>query len=161
MLELGIRFLVDLGLTRSRAVMSLTGVGFLLGFPSAADLDILANQDFVWGVALMISGAFVAVAVIRYGLEKLKQEELLTDGSDWPLGIWWNHVIMYFVPLAAVILLGWWLYLSASSYAPETWYDPFDLYSIMTCLVQWSIALVLMIALNARFNARLSISRDA
>jgi NSS family neurotransmitter:Na+ symporter len=151
MLEVGTRILIDFGLTRKRAILSL----YVLGIPSAADLNILGNQDFVWGVALMISGAFVAIVVIRYGLNALKQEELLTDGSDWPLGAWWNYVIMYFVPLAAVVLLSWWLYLSATEYAPETWYDPFDYYSVMTCLVQWAIAMVLMFVMNARFNRTL------
>ncbi len=160
MLELGTRFLVDLGITRSRAILGLTVVGFVLGIPSASNLNILGNQDFVWGVALMISGAFVAVAIIRYGLENLKREELMTDGSDWQLGQWWNYVVLYFVPLAAVLLLGWWLYLSASEYAPDTWYDPFDYYSVMTCLVQWGIALVIMIGLQARFNVFLLPRRE-
>jgi NSS family neurotransmitter:Na+ symporter len=43
------------------------GLSYLLGIPSARNLNILSNQDFVWGLALMISGAFVAFMVIRYG----------------------------------------------------------------------------------------------
>ena len=32
--------------------------------------------------------------------------------------------IRYLIPLQAVVLLVWWLYLAATEYAPDTWYDP-------------------------------------
>jgi NSS family neurotransmitter:Na+ symporter len=57
-------------------------------------------------------------------------------------------LIKYAVPLQATVLLVWWLYLSASAYAPETWYNPIEPYSVMTCLVQWGGALALLAAMN-------------
>ena len=52
MLELQARVLVDAGLARSRAVLLVAVVSYLLGIPSAVSLSFFANQDFVWGVAL-------------------------------------------------------------------------------------------------------------
>ena len=60
----------------------------------------------------------------------------------------WERLIKYAVPLQATILLFWWLYLSASAYAPNTWYNPFEPYSVMTCLVQWGTAIALFVVLN-------------
>src|SRR5690606_21578901 len=81
MIELASRALVDFGLPRPRAVATVAGVGFVLGVPSALDLDVFANQDFVWGVALIISGAFVAFTVARYGVARLRDE--LATPTDW------------------------------------------------------------------------------
>jgi NSS family neurotransmitter:Na+ symporter len=53
-----------------------------------------------------------------------------------------------------VVLLGWWLYRSATTYAPETWFNPLEPYSIMTCLVQWGLVLVVLIALNRWMSRR-------
>jgi NSS family neurotransmitter:Na+ symporter len=127
------------------------GISYLLGIPSAINLGFLANQDFVWGLALMISGAFVTFAVLRYGITRLREEELTVVGDqDWVLGSWWDKILGTFVPFAAGILLLWWLYLSATVYSPDDWYNPFRPFSVMTCLLQWGIALGLFILYNNR-----------
>ena len=68
--------------------------------------------------------------------------------GDWNVTRGWDVLITVLVPLQAVVLLGWWLYQSATVYAPESWYDPFDYYSVMTCLAQWGTALVVLVMLN-------------
>jgi NSS family neurotransmitter:Na+ symporter len=151
MIELASRALVDFGLPRRRAVATVAGVGFVLGVPSALNLTFFANQDFVWGVALMISGAFVAFAVISYGAERLRQE--MITPADWRLPRAWDVMIRYVIPIEAIVLLTWWLGLAATVYAPDTWYNPFEPFSVMTCLVQWALALGLFLALN-RWMAR-------
>jgi NSS family neurotransmitter:Na+ symporter len=155
MIELATRTFVDLGIDRRKAIAGVCGFGFLFGVPSALNTNVLANQDFVWGVALMISGAFVATAVIRYGVNRFRMDAIAGVEGDRDPGRVWEVIIGVLVPLQAVILLGWWLYQSAAVYAPDTWYDPFDPYSIMTCLVQWGLALVVFYALNDRFSNRL------
>src|SRR5690554_5452594 len=152
MIELASRALVDFGLPRPRAVATVAGVGFVLGVPSALDLDVFANQDFVWGVALMISGAFVAFAVIRYGAARLRDD--LATPSDWTLHPVWDRVIRYLIPLEAIVLLVWWLGLAATVYAPDTWYNPFEPFSVMTCLVQWGVAMLVLGMLNNRLATR-------
>ena len=159
MIELASRTLVDFGLPRPRAVATVAGVGFVLGVPSAINLNFFANQDFVWGVALMISGAFVAFAVARYGVARLREE--LATPEDWRIPSVWGTMIRYVVPIEAVVLLVWWLGLAATVYAPETWYNPFEPYSVMTCLVQWALALGLFLAFNRWMARRLAASEAA
>ena len=72
MLELQARVLVDIGLGRSRAVLLVTLISYLFGIPSAISLSFLGNQDFVWGVALMISGTLIAYTITRYGCAILR-----------------------------------------------------------------------------------------
>ena len=146
MIEMATRILADKGLSRKWAATVVGGLGFILGIPSALYLEFLGNQDFVWGIALMISGAFIAAVVIRFGAGRFSRS-IVADG-DWPGKRAWAFLIRFVVPLLAVALLAWWLFLSATVYAPETWYDPFEPYSVMTCLFQWGAAAGLFLLLN-------------
>lgn len=139
-LELPSRILIDSGIKRPTAVGIVVGVSYLIGIPSAINLDILSNQDFVWGVALMISGAFVAFAVVKHGITQLREKELLADKKDMKLGAWWDLVLKYFVPIAATILLVWWLSQS-----------PWEI--VINCLIQWAVIMALLFVFNKRmFN---------
>jgi len=154
-LELPTRVLVDTGMKRSKAIGIVTALIYLLGIPSARNLDILSNQDHVWGIALMISGAFVAFAVIKQGISKIRKEINLTE-NDWALGSWWDITIRLFIPSAAIILLVWWLFQSATVFAPDQWYNPFNPFSVMTCLAQWFVMLGIFILYNRRIaNSRI------
>lgn len=151
MLELSTRALVDRGVKRNKAVLIIIAFVYLLGVPSAMSLDILSNQDFVWGLGLMVSGVFIAIFGIRFGLNRLKSETEFV-AHDWKLGYWWNLLIRFFVPFAGVILLLWWMWLSVSTFDPEGWYNPFRAFSLMTVVAQWTI----VIGLFAVFNKRIA-----
>jgi NSS family neurotransmitter:Na+ symporter len=152
MLELAVRNLRDMGVERKTAVVWIVGVCFLMGIPSARNLDILSNQDFVWGVALMLAGVFVALAAIKYGLPRIMEEISLDNGDDWSFPFWWRPVINYVVPVIGVVIFSWWMWLSATVYAPADWYDPTSLYSVATCVVQWAIPMVAFYILNTWMN---------
>jgi NSS family neurotransmitter:Na+ symporter len=152
-LELTVRVLIDLGLKRSRAIVLVIAVIYLLGIPSAISLTVLKNQDFVWGYALIISGALVAFTVMRHGARRLRNEELLVDQNDWKLGRWWDVVLVRFVPLGAITLLVWWLVKEAR---PGKWYNPLDPTSVMNCLVQWFVVLSVLLLIG-RWLARRSL----
>jgi NSS family neurotransmitter:Na+ symporter len=154
MIELSTRILVDFGIARRQAILGVCIVGFTLGIPSAINLEFFANQDFVWGVALMISGAFIAFAVIRQGAARFRSENIDNQPDDWNAGAVWDSLIRFVIPGLAAVLLGWWLYQAAAVYAPERWYDPFNPFSVMTCLAQWGIVLFLLILLNRRLAKR-------
>ena len=155
MIELSTRVVVDLGFPRGRAVLGVGLVAFALGVPSALSDRVFGNQDFVWGIALMLSGAFIALAVWQYGAERLRDEIHVAD--DWRLPKVWTVWIRYAIPVQAVVLLGWWLWLAATAYS-ENWLDPFEPYSAMTCLLQWAIALVLLLSLNKWMVRRLDLT---
>lgn len=141
MIELASRVFVDMGVTRKKAAIGVCIAGFAFGMPSAISTDILANQDFVWGVGLLVSGAFMSFAIIKYGPDKFRNEVVNNEERKYTLGKWWEVVIKYVVPVEVISLLIWWMYLSATAYTPETWYNPLSLYSVATVLVQWGIAM--------------------
>ena len=153
MIELSGRVLRDLGLSRTTSVLSVGTVGFLMGIPSAINLSVFENQDFVWGVALMISGAFMAFSVTRYGVSAFRKEAVNVEG-DWHVGKVWDVLIKWIVPLEATVLLVWWLWISATVYAPDSWYNPLDPFSVATCVVQWAIMMGLFYMLNNWLNQR-------
>jgi NSS family neurotransmitter:Na+ symporter len=148
MIELSTRVLADFGIARRQALLAVCIGGFTLGIPSAINLEFFANQDFVWGVGLMISGAFIAFAVIRHGATQFRKETIDALEDDWSAGSLWDTAIRFVIPSLAVVLLGWWLYQAAFVYAPDRWFDPFNPFSIMTCLVQWGVVLAVFVVLN-------------
>jgi NSS family neurotransmitter:Na+ symporter len=161
MLELPVRNLINLGLKRTTAIGWIVTVCFVMGIPSARNLDIMGNQDFVWGVALMLSGVFVALAAVKYGLSRIIKEVSSESQDDWAFPRWWSSVVNYIVPALGAILLFWWMYQSATVYAPDDWYDPTSLYSVATCVVQWAIALAAFYMLNHWMNHRLENSIES
>lgn len=154
-LELPTRVLVDTGLKRSRAILIVISVSYLFGIPSARNLNVLSNQDHVWGIALMLSGFFVAFSILKYGIKRLREKELDLDESDWGLGPWWGIVMRFFIPPAAIVLLGWWLWQSAFVIAPQEWYNPFSPFSVMTCLAQWFVMLGIFLMFNKKIAAKM------
>ncbi len=148
MVEMVVRSVTDLGVARPHAIVGVALVSLVLGIPSAMNLGFFENQDFVWGLALIISGAFMAILVIRQGVRSFRENEIDGAVGDWNAGRPWDAILNYIVPLLAVVLLGWWLWLSATVYAPETWYDPTDPFSLMTCLVQWGTVIAALLILN-------------
>ncbi len=144
MVELGTRVLLDMGWSRSRAVWVVGAFGLVLGLPSAFSLDILHNQDWVWGVALMLSGLFFAVAVIRMGPSTFRAEQINHAYSNIRVGAWWDWFIRILVPAEAIILMGWWMWQVRGPGA----LNPFGIENIGTILFQWGIVLVLLLLFN-------------
>jgi len=149
MVELSTRTLIDFGLNRKRAIGIITVTGFLLGIPSALDITFFANQDWVWGVGLILSGAFIAFAIRRYGIDKFRTEVINGLGSDIKIGKWYNFIIGILIPIQVVVLISWWL-ISSVSWDPE-WWNPFHTENVGTAIFQWAIVLIFFIAFNKFF----------
>jgi len=146
MVELSTRTFIDFGFTRNRAIAIIAVFGFLLGIPSALDINFLVNQDWVWGVALILSGAFIAFAIRQYGINKFRTEIINGSGSDIKIGKWYNFIIGILIPLQVVILILWWL-ISSVSWDPE-WWNPFHRENAGTAILQWVIILGFFIGIN-------------
>lgn len=146
--ELGIMNLVNMGFSRPKAVLSIGLAGFLLGIPSAYSVSFLDNQDFVWGVALLVSGALVALAVIKYGPERARAE--INATSDFQFGRWWS-VCITLVPVMFVVMFVWWIWQTITVFAPDTWWNPFEVFSTATLAVQWVILFAVLYALGNFF----------
>ncbi len=154
MIELPVRIAVDMGVRRRNAIIGVCTTAFALGIPSAIHLGFFENQDFVWGVALMISGVFVAFAVVRHGVTSFRHKDINNVARDWKVGRAWDLAIAKIVPVLAFVLLAWWLYQSAAVYAPDTWFNPASPFSVATCVVQWGIVMGVLIALNRHLIQR-------
>lgn len=149
MVELSSKVFVDMGITRRKAALSICSAGFLLGLPSAMNLNFFANQDFVWGLGLMLSGAIIAFVVIRYNAGDFIRNLVNSERNNWNVGHAFLSVILkYVIPIQVVVLLSWWIYRSATEFAPSTWFNPFDSYSVATVISQWVIAALLLFSLN-------------
>jgi neurotransmitter:Na+ symporter, NSS family len=140
MIELATRVLADMGVSRGRAIALVGGVGFVLGVPSALNQSVFGNQDFVWGVGLMVSGLFFATAVLRYGVTRFRESFVNTPDADIHIGAWWDWVIRLVV-VQAFVLIGWWFYyaIGQDAWGAEGWAN---------MAAQWTIALAFFIAIN-------------
>ena len=147
MIELAVRILNDAGVARKPATAVVTTCGFLLGLPSALSPTIFLNQDWVWGIGLIVSGGFFAFAVVRFGVERFRRLCLNTEESDLIIGRWYDIVIKYVIPLEATLLLGWWFWVAIQADI-KGWWNPLRAESVGTCLLQWGIALAILITLN-------------
>lgn len=157
LLELAARVLIDAGLSRRSAILWVSGGCLIFGAPSAVNMSIFKNQDWVWGVGLMLSGLFFSFGARKFGIERMRREIVNADGADLRVGRWWNFAIGVVVPVEAVVLLIWWLKQARDS-DPENWLNPLATYNVGTVLVQFAIGLVALLAMN-RWLGQKSISR--
>jgi len=154
MIEMASRILMDLGLERGRSIVMVGTAGLLFGIPSALKIEIFQNQDWVWGVALMLSGFFFAFAVLRYGVTKWRETFINQEGSDIRIGAWWDWA-MRLVAFEAVFLAVWFLWSARTDDFVATW-TLFSPYNVGSVLIQFAIALVVLLALNRWLAARVS-----
>ena len=160
MVELGTRVLLDMGWTRARAVWVVGAFGLIIGLPSAFSLTFLHNQDWVWGVGLMLSGLFFAIAIIRLGPTKFRAEQINHEYSNIHVGAWWDFCIRFLVPFEAIALMAWWMWQVRGPGA----LNPLGVENIGTIIFQWSIAIGLLLLFNktlARVNPSQTTEMDA
>lgn len=153
LVELTTRSLIDFGFPRERSIIFVAVVAFLLGIPSSFNLNFLINQDWVWGVGLILSGGFLSFTVIKFGVNRFREEIINGEGSDYKIGKWYNYIIAFIIPLLAVVLLLWWI---ISSYSWEAeWWNPLKIESAGTAIFQWMIVLLVLIIFNKKIVARI------
>ena len=148
MIELATRIFMDAGLERKRAILFVAVSGFLLGLPSAINLTFFANQDWVWGLGLILSGMFFAFAAIKYGVDKFRTQLINTEGNDLVAGRWFNVIVSVIIPVEFALLIGWWSYQAITVYDPQGWWRPFNTFSLGTCVFQWAVAIGIFLLLN-------------
>jgi NSS family neurotransmitter:Na+ symporter len=159
MLELSTRTFIDFGMTRRKALPMVTLLTAILGLPSAISIDFFNNQDWVWGLGLIISGAFFTFAVIKNNVEKFRQIYLNIPQNDLYVGKWFDWLMKYLIPVEAVIMLSWWFYQSVT-WDPQSWWKPISIYSLGTCLIQWGILIIFLIIFNSFIFKHLTLSEN-
>lgn len=157
MIEVGVRNLLDLkigNMNRKKATLIICGTGFLIGLPSALTINFLNNQDWVWGVGLLVSGLFFSIAAIKYGAERIRNEVINIPTADFKAGKWYTVFITMF-PVMFVLLCGWWLWQTTQWY-PGEWWKPFEVESAGTIAFQWGLAIIVCLATKNFFNKNIS-----
>ncbi|MDZ7337844.1 MAG: sodium-dependent transporter [candidate division KSB1 bacterium] len=155
MLELATCNLVDAGMRRNHAVTLSATFGFLAGIPSALRLSFLENQDWVWGLGLLLCGLFFAIAVHHFGVKRFREELLNVPGAATKVGRWWELTVRFIIPAEFVLLVGWWFYQAIVVFEPHSWWNPLRPFSLGTCVIQWGAGVTVLLLAN-RFLARCS-----
>ncbi|WP_042355496.1 sodium-dependent transporter [Bacillus rubiinfantis] len=158
MVELITRNLSDHGIKRKKAIVITTILIFAGGIPSAMNMSFFNNQDWVWGVGLLISCFLYAFAAIKYGVENMKSE--INAVSFIKINNWWVYSIKYFIPILFVVVTAWWLY-QATTWYPDTWWKPFEEANVGTIVFQLIIVfLIIPLMLRLKHKWRSSVVEE-
>lgn len=150
MIELLMGHIVRLGIPRKKTFLIVVVAFVVIGFPSAFNLDFFSNQDWVWGVGLVLSGLFIALAVIRHGVGDFKTNFIDQD-SDFKVSNGYFITCIFINLFLAIVLIYWWL---SRGYSEYPWFDfngnwnVFDVYSNASVVTQWGLVIVFGILLN-------------
>ncbi|OHX68251.1 sodium-dependent transporter [Flammeovirga pacifica] len=150
MTELCIRTFTDLKFNRKKASIISAILCMVMGFPSAYSLDFFSNQDWVWGLGLLISGLFIVFAVHQNGVETFKSEYIDKDSSI-KLPNWMYKLTMFINIPIGLFLIWWWM---SQGYSNEPWFteegdwNVFDVYSNATIITQWGLVFLIGLLIN-------------
>jgi len=154
MVELAVVNLSDAGINRKKATLITAVIAFLLGIPSAWSVAFQDNQDMVWGVGLLISGVLFAYAVYKNGIDNVRG---MINESSWVyIGRWFNCCVIA-IPVIFVIVFGWWVFQAVTWY-PTSWWNPWKALSPGTMVLQWSLLMITVIALNRWFAGKVQLT---
>lgn len=155
MLETGVRNLIDMGFNRVKATICVALFFFFVGSFSALDNRVFENQDFTWGVALLMVGLIYSLASIKYGVNKLWDEDI-APCSD--IHVKWMWQAIRFFPLEFLFVWGWWVY-EASTWYPGEWFKFWPITTYMytpgAMVVEWVGLGVICFLLNNFISKRL------
>lgn len=146
----GVVPLMDTKFTRKQSTAIVFVVTLILGGFSAHNINFLNNQDWVWGMALLIGTLFTCFAVWKFGAEKMRKQYINIPENELYIGKWWSTSVILFTPILIVIMFAWWTYESIS-WNPQ-WWNPFIVDSTGTFVVQIGLLMIILIALNKKLS---------
>ncbi|ELU13568.1 hypothetical protein CAPTEDRAFT_229243 [Capitella teleta] len=138
----------DFGMPRIASVLSATTATFILGLGSALNLEYLTNQDFTWGLALLLNGMLLQYLVIRFGVATYR--DTVINGfskTDWKINISWDIMVKFIAPFEAVLLLGWYFVSEIIDTEDGAWYQ-LRSESLLTLIIQWACTLIILLSIN-------------
>lgn len=150
MLELFLKNVADLNIPRKPTLVIVIICFVAFGFPSAWSLDFFSNQDWVWGVGLILSGFFILIAVAMNNPKTFKQENI-DIGSDMTISSWYFSIAIFGNIGLAVFLIYWWM---SQGYSANPWFDEegnwnvLDVYSNASIVTQWGLVILAGILIN-------------
>jgi len=141
MVELSVRFFSDFKLSRKTSLIITVAMCVVLGTPSALSNTVFDNQDYVWGVGLILSGLFFAFLVFRYGIDRFCSD-ILNENATWLKAGLWFKVAMGLIVIEGLVLFGWWFFTAGAN-----WQIQF--------VVQWGLVILGLILASKKLNQRM------
>ena len=150
MLELFLKNVADLNIPKRPTLIVVISCFIVFGFPSAWSLDFFSNQDWVWGIGLILSGLFILIAVAMSNPVRFKEENI-DAGSDMKISSSFFKVAVFGNIALAVLLIYWWM---SQGYSADPWFDKngnwnvFDVYSNASIVTQWVSVIMIGFLIN-------------
>ena len=152
MLELGVRLLMDYNIRRPKAVLIIGLVALVAGIPSAYSLKIFNNQDWVWGIGLLLSGFFFIFFVLKFGVINFKEQILEYQKKNLFFNQRFLKFLFLFMVFEFLVMCAWWFFQSVTWY-PRSWWNPVEEFTIGTCILQWTLLILTGIVFNRKLSA--------
>ena len=159
MVEMASRVLNDMKLARTQSIAIVVAAVMVFGLPSVISLRVFENQDWVWGLGLLVSGFLIAMLVVQHGLRTFTSRLTNNKKTRTFLLFFYGFALKYFVPIGFLLMFSWWMYQSAVYYDSDQWWNPLRVNSVGTCLFQWGLALFLLKLFNGMLGTK-SIARN-
>jgi NSS family neurotransmitter:Na+ symporter len=160
--ENAVKNFVDAGWDRKKTIRLLTAGMLLLGLPSALIIlpvsgtpmpVFLDNQDFVWGLGLIASGAFIYYLVVKYGITRFRNNIINSRYDDIKVGRWFDILFKFIIPIELVGMSGWFLFHTITSPSEEWWMG--GMIGLLLLGVQWGLAMAGLIYVGKRVAHRM------
>lgn len=130
----GVVPLVDAGISKKKAVGYVFIPTVLLCIGSAYTIDFFSNQDWVWGMALIVGAVFTCFAAYKFGAAKMRTKYINIPENEFKVGKWWDIAVTIVAPFSMIAMFLWWM-IDSLSYQ-EQWWNPFLVDSTGTVIVQ-------------------------
>ncbi len=146
----GVVPLMDMKMSRKKATTIIFFVVFAIGIFSAYDIDFVNNQDWVWGMALLVGSLFTCFAIWKFGVEKTRSYINIPENELY-IGKWWNVSVRFLAPVAIVILFVW-SAIGAMKARPNDWWNPFVVDSFGTVILQVGLLIIVTLLFNKKLG---------
>lgn len=159
--ENAVKNFVDAGWSRKKAILLMTTGMFLLGLPSSLIIlpvhgtpmpVFLDNQDFVWGLGLVVSGSFIYFLVWKYGITRFRKNFINSKHADMKIGRWFDIIFKFVIPIELVVMSVWFIFQTITDSSGEWWMGGLAGFGIM--MAQWIAAIIGLIIISNKVKDR-------
>lgn len=140
--------IVDSGFRKKTAVIRAFLIMLVIGLPSAWNINVLSNQDWVAGQMMLVGSLFSCYAIGKFGVAKIRKRYLNHENSGLYVGKWWEFTARFFAPAVVLIMFLWWS-IQSIGWDPQ-WWNPFAVTSLATFVVQGALIIIISILFNDR-----------
>jgi NSS family neurotransmitter:Na+ symporter len=106
------------GLSRTRAVWTMTAAAFVVGIPPMISMAIFVPWDLTFGSGMQTLGALLAVLTVGWCLNRGTALKALSAEGDPPVPVWLYYWIRFGIPFAILAVGIWWLLTSVVGSVP-------------------------------------------